>query len=398
MRSRPCRRYGRPGIPPWRTTRFMSRGSDSRQENIMTQISNNSKPRPRFQIYLPALLALLLIFLSSGCGPDGGMENKKGRAPLVEAEEAVSKDITRSIELVGTVEAARTARIASPAQGPVLECRVREGDIVEKDRTLLTIGRRKGAEERASAARKELARQREELGKIKKLVDSGAVPGERLDEARLRVAEARARLSDAVVQIEDYKVKAPWNGEISRVVISEGHFVSPREVLVEMFDPRSLVIRFAVPEKESMKVETGQEVTLSLDAYEGREFRAEIARVYPELDRRTRTRTVEAVPEAVIDMAPGMFARLEVPVEKAVGAVVVQAGAIVVTPQEKKTVFIVEDGKATRREVGTGIELGRMVQITSGVAAGDSVIVSGNRKLQDGARVRVISSERQRDR
>jgi membrane fusion protein (multidrug efflux system) len=193
-------------------------------------------------------------------------------------------------------------------------------------------------------------------------------------------------------------VKAPWDGEISRVAVTEGYFVSPREVLVEMLDPGRLVIRFAVPEKESMKIEPGQGVVISLDAYKGREFKAEIVRVYPELDRRTRTRTVEAAPEEDIDMAPGMFARLKVPVEKASDAVVVKAGAIVVTPQERKTVFIVRDGKALRREVETGIEQGRMVQITSGVAEGDSVIVSGNRKLQDAARVRVMNNGRQRDR
>lgn len=364
----------------------------------MSFISNSFIYRSCVQIYLPALILLLLSPLSSGCGGDEGIMNKKSRVPLVEVEEAISKDITRSIKLVGTIEAARTARIASPAQGPVLECHVREGDSVEKGQVLLTIGRRRGAEDRADAAREELAREREDLRKIEKLVESGAVPGERLDMARLRVAEARARLSDALVNIDDFKVKAPWNGEISRVAVTEGHFLSPREVLIEMLDPGSLVIKFSVPEEESMNVETGQDITLLLDAHEGREFRAEISTIYPELDPRTHTRTVEAVPEVDIDMAPGMFARLIVPVETASEAVVIPAGAIVVTPKEKKTVFIIKDGKALRREVATGIEQGRMVQVTSGIAAGDSVIVSGNRKLHDGIRIRVMDDERRRDR
>ncbi|MFO7916377.1 MAG: efflux RND transporter periplasmic adaptor subunit [Candidatus Krumholzibacteriales bacterium] len=316
----------------------------------------------------------------------------------MEAEDAISSDMTRSIELIGTAEASRMARIASPAQGPVLACHIREGDKVEKGRVLLTIGRRKAADDRAAAAREELTREQEELKKIEKLVESGAVPGEMLDEARLRVAEARARLSDALVNISDYKVRAPWDGEISRVYVTEGYFVSPREVLVEMLDPGSLVIRFAVPEIEAMNIGVGQKITLSIDAYGESEFGASILRIYPELDRRTRTRTAEAILEDDIDMVPGMFARLVVPVETVSDAVVIPARAIVVTPQEKETVFIIEGGKAFQREVTTGIEQGNEVQINSGVAVGDSVVVSGNRTLQDAVKVRVIDSGERRDR
>ena len=364
----------------------------------MSLINKHLVSRARIHLSLGAVMIILLSSLPYGCGRDGGGGNKSGRIPLVEVEEALSSEITRSIELTGTVEATRTARIASPAQGPVLDCEVREGDRVEKDRMLLTIGRREAAEDRAAAARKNLAREQEELGKIVNLVESGAVPGEMLDEARLREAEARARLSEALVKIGDYRVRAPWAGEISRVFVTEGYFVSPREDLVEMLDPGSLVIRFAVPEIEAMSVGVGQKITLSMDAYGGREFEAKITRRYPELDRRTRTRTVEAVLEDDIDMTPGMFARLTVPVETARDAVVIPAGAIVVTPQERQIVFIVEGGKAFRREVSTGIEQGREVQIISGVAVGDSVVVSGNRRLQDAVKVRVIDNEKQRDR
>lgn len=342
-----------------------------------------------------ALLALLS--LAAGCGDEGAVR-KAARTPLVEAERAVSSTITRSIELTGTAEAARTARIASPAEGPVLELLVREGDVITKGDVLLTIGRREAAEDRADAAREELAREREELGRIEKLVESGALPGESLDKARLRVAEARARLSDALVSVEDYELRAPWDGEVSRVFVTEGYFVSPREDLVELFDPLSMVIRFSVPERDAVRVEEGTQIAVSLDAHGGRRFKARIERLYPVLDPRTRTRTVEAVLEDDIETAPGMFARLTVPVETAHDAVVVPAGAIVVTPREEKTIFLIEGGRALRREVETGIEQGGAVQITSGLAPGDSVVVSGNRTLRDGARVRVTGEGKEQDR
>jgi membrane fusion protein (multidrug efflux system) len=357
----------------------------------MNRIDKRPSSRGDVRILIPAVLMMMSSSLA-GCGDNGGTGGRNdGKIPVVEARPAVSRAMTRDIELTGSVEAVRTARIASPAQGPIVGCEIREGDVVEEGRILLTIGRQKAAEERVAAVREELVWEEEELKKIDKLVRSGAVPGERLDESRLRVAEARARLSEAHEKVEDYRIRAPWTGEVSRVFVTEGYFASPREDLVEMFDPQNLVIRFAVPERDAMIVEVGMEITASLDAYGGRTFRAKITRLYPELDRHTHTRTVEATLVEDVDTAPGMFARLIVPVETVEDAVVVPDAAIVVTPQQERIIFIVKNGKASRREVKTGIEHGHEVQITRGIAAGDSVVVSGNRKLRDGMKVRILN-------
>ena len=357
----------------------------------MNRIDNRPSSRGDIRILVPAVLMIMSSSLA-GCSDSGGTSGRiSGKIPVVEARPAVSRAMTRNIELTGSVEAVRTARIASPAQGPIVGCEIREGDVVEEGRILLTIGRQESAEERVAAARGELTQEEEEFKKIDKLVRSGAVPGERLDETRLRVAEARARLREAHEKVEDFRIRAPWTGKVSRVFVTEGHFASPREDLVEMFDPENLVIRFVVPERDAMMVEAGMEITVSLDAYSDRTFRAKITRLYPELDRNTRTRTVEATLIEDVDTAPGMFARLIVPIETVEDAVVVPDAAIVVTPQQERIVFIVKNGKVSRREVKTGIEHRHEVQITRGIAAGDSVVVSGNWKLRDGMKVRILN-------
>lgn len=362
----------------------------------MNLTGKRSMPPVRDRLSAGIVFVILLSSLAAGCG--GGPEvRKSGRTHAVEVEVAVSRPMTRSLELTGTVEAARVARIASPAQGPVVDCTVREGDMVEKGRVLIAIGRREAAEHRAEAARKKLARDEEDLKEIEKLVESGAMPEDSLDEARLRAAESRAQLSNALADIGDYRLTAPWDGKVSRVFVREGYFVSPREDLVEMYDPGSLVVRFAVPERDAVNVEAGTIIEVSLDAYSGRTFTATIARLYPDLDRRTRTRMAEAVLEEEIEMVPGMFARLTVPVETVGEAVVVPAGAIAVTTRGKTTVFTVKGGKAFRRDVETGIEQGSEVQITSGVAAGDSVVVAGNQTLRDAMKVRVLESGKRRE-
>ncbi len=336
------------------------------------------------------LTAAALIGVLHGCG--GKSADKKSswkNIPNVEAVMAELQSITRRIELTGTIEAARTARIASPAEGPVLNCALREGDQTRKDEAILTIGRKKAAEEHVQAAERELVQAKEDLRRVKQLVESGALPAETMEETELRVYRAQAQLMKAKESMEDYQVRAPWDGIVSRVFVTDGSFVSPRETLLEIFDPDSLIIKFAVPEKELIHVAEGMEISAVLDSYGSRVFKAEIIRLYPELDRKTYTRTAEASLAEDIEIVPGMFVRLSLPVQKIDEALLIPDSAVVVTPEGEKVVFIVREGKAFLRQVRTGIEQKNTVQITDGIDAGDLVVVSGNQNLKDGMEVAV---------
>ena len=76
------------------------------------------------------------------------------------------------------------------------------------------------------------------------------------------------------------------------------------------YDPNSLVIRLAVPEAQTTLVFKGLPVTVQLDAYPGKTFEGRVSLVYPELDTRMRTRTVEVTLGPQVALIPGMFARL----------------------------------------------------------------------------------------
>lgn len=90
----------------------------------------------------PWLWAFVAWFLFAGCGkkePAAGA--KPSKAPVVSVQLAEKAAISRSIQLTGSVEPVRLARIASPAESPVAGLLVREGDCVRQDQLLLTIGR-----------------------------------------------------------------------------------------------------------------------------------------------------------------------------------------------------------------------------------------------------------------
>jgi membrane fusion protein (multidrug efflux system) len=131
-------------------------------------------------------------------------------------------------------------------------------------------------------------------------------------------------------------------------------------------------------------------ISVTLDAYPGKSYRAQIVRVYPEVDRQTRHRLVEAKILDKVNLASGMFARITVSVESVPDAFVVPSKSVLTTPSGEKILRIVKEGKAVRVKVTTGIAQGERTQIMSGIQAGDQVIVVGQESVKDGAPVKIV--------
>jgi len=322
---------------------------------------------------------------------------KQKQPPQVRVLSATRSNISKTLELTGSVEPYRVARLASPAEGPVVGVRIRESDRVATGETLLSIGRKKGVDALVASLREELNKEEENLNRTRQLVESEALPGEQLDEAKAAYEKVRALLIKAEETAQDYIIQAPWTGVVSRVNVKEGEFIAPRAVLLEMYDPASLVIRTSIPERHAAEVTAGMHVDVRLDAHADRVIPSRIDRVYPYLDSRLRTRTVEIVLEEDFSLLPGMFARLSISLESAEGVVVAPLEALVRTPKGQ-IVFVFEEGKAAARAVETGIEAADRVEIVSGIRPGDRVIVAGNEKLKDGADVRIVVDDGSRER
>ena len=177
---------------------------------------------------------------------------------------------------------------------------------------------------------------------------------------------------------------------VSRVWIADGNYVSPRAILLEVFDPASLVLRIALPESISAVVQRGADALVRFDAFPAKEVEGKVTRVFPELDRRLRTRIAEvSVDDAGGPLSPGMFARVRVAVETVRDAVVVPAMAVVTTAKQEKAFYVVTEGVAHLRVGEVGLEDGNRVQVLSGLSAGEQVVVGGQQKLKDGAHVQV---------
>ncbi|MFO7903909.1 MAG: efflux RND transporter periplasmic adaptor subunit [Pirellulaceae bacterium] len=263
-----------------------------------------------------------------------------------------------------------------------------EGEVARESRLLehdaASLSSLETWREQLAVAEAELAATRETLQMLKAgpTQTEIAVQSAEVEEAAARLTLAKAHLAECIVT-------APFDGVITNVHVRPGDVASPRDPLLEMYAPDSLVVRFAVSEAHGAAMRPGVSAKVTLDALPRQTFSAKITRVYPQLDAEMRTRTVEAKLTEQADIVPHMFARLDVQLQRATNAVLLPAASVMTAPSGADFIFVVEQGKVQRREIKIGLKQEKMVQAVSGIEPGERVVVAGQAALRDGQSVRV---------
>ncbi len=323
-------------------------------------------------------------------------EPKKSPPPPAVSIEVVAPSLfVQRLALTGTVEPAIIAELSSPAEGPVYDCRVREGDQVTAGQTLLGIGRATSVAANVAAAQEELERKQRAFDRYNSLATRNILAADALDQARAELERARAAVTQAEQSASDYTLKAPWPGIVSRIHVADGKYVAPRAPLVDLFDPHNLVLRFQVPEAHVFAIKQGDAIEARFDAFPERGFTLSITRVFPEIDRRLRTRTFEAkLPLDQTDFAPGQFARIEAALQTIPDAITAPVEAVATGTDGASSVFVADaDGKARSLPVTLGAEQASRVVLQGELRTGDRLIVNGREKVRAGEPVRIANPE-----
>lgn len=220
---------------------------------------------------------------------------------------------------------------------------------------------------------------------------SGPRP-EEIDMARAQVAQAQAALTFARLQEANATISAPLSGTVTRRFVDPGDVASlmPGQaslVTIAQIDRVSVVLD--VSETDLGKVKIGQPVAVHADAYPDRTFRGTVREIGQAAEARSRVFKVKAVVENRDHaLRPGMFARGDITIGRIEHALVIPRDAVV-SVDGQTAVFVVKDGKARARNVHLGAMNGPIMEIRSGLAAGESVVIVGQSELSDGTSVTV---------
>lgn len=397
--------------------------------------------RARIRLIISAALVLAASIALAGCsanGPKASTETSAVEAPIeVSTAPVIQKEMVRSIETVGSLEAEDEVTLSSQSAGELAEIRVDIGATVRRGQIIGRLDSRelklrvqqseaalRQAEARAGfksgeaadiqnqtdvrQAKAALERARYDWTAYQQLVEHGDISRQQLDVARRAfeqaearyqsaienarnllalVEEKRAQLALAQKQAEDANIVSPINGAVKEKLASRGEYLQPGKPVVTIVQINPLRLKLDVPEAFTSSVRTGQKVMLSVDTFPDREFQATVKRISPSLDEKNRSLTVEAEvlnPQNLLK--PGMFARARIVSDAQSEATMVPEKAVVTIAGINK-IFVLDGERAVERLVKLGARDGSLVEIVEGVRAGERVITSLTERLQDGALV-----------
>lgn len=331
-------------------------------------------------------------------GKDAGKDAGKGGGPRgpvgVEAVKAEQMALTDDISAVGNLRANETVVMKPEIAGRIVKVGFSDGSRVPKGAVLIELDGSVLAAQ-AEQSRAELGLAQTNFERTEDLAKRNFVSSSARDQAAANLKVQEARLALAEAQLAKTRIVAPFAGVLGLRNVSVGDFVKDGAELVTLEDVSSMKVDLRLPERFLGQLGKGQAIALTIDAFPGREFKAVLDALDAQVDANGRSVLARGrLPNADGRLRSGMFAKARLILKEKPTAVVVPEEAILPVGADS-FVFRVDNGKAMRTKVQTGIRKGGKVEILDGVQPGDLIVTAGQLKLpRDAMEVRVIDPTR----
>ena len=367
-----------------------------------------------------AMLLIALLVCCANCKSSDPVAIEQP-APRVTVTDVVTQEIVDADEYTGSTEASEVVEVRARVFGFLKSIDFKDGDLVREGQTLFTIEPDEyEAIHQQSVARIALNTARYELAKSKlarneSTVRSGAISREEYEESVAAARESEAAIAAATadanrtaVDLKYTDIKAPINGRIDRALVSKGNLLTggmgSGTMLTKIVNEQPMYVYFDVDERSLLRylgrrsdeqiASPGSLRDLGLTCFvqlaDETDFAHEgqIDFASAEVSASTGTARLRGVfKNEDRELVSGLFVRIRIPVGKPYLALLIPERALA-TDQNIKYVYVVDaKGTATRRVVELGAQRGDLRIVTSGLNAGDRVIVKGLQRVKPGQHV-----------
>ncbi|MBN2574217.1 MAG: efflux RND transporter periplasmic adaptor subunit [Deltaproteobacteria bacterium] len=362
-------------------------------------------PRPAAP-WLLFLTALGALALAAGCKrAQSGSRPKTRPPPSVVAAKVVARDVPVEVQAPVDLRPLEQVDVGSKVLGYVDAVLVERGDRVKKGQIVALV--------RPSDLPDQLAAARSSIGQIKaqaalartnyerasKLAPSGVVSQQELQAATAALASAeaaeaamQAQISGLAIRLGETRITSPIAGWVSARRLDPGALVSPSGgAIVTVMRMDKLRVFLSLTESDAVGIAVGMDARVELDALPGRDFSGKVVRLAPAFDPLTRTLDAEVqLDNESGQLRPGMYGRGFIRKDLHPLAPVVPVNAVQIS-EGRRYVFVLRGARVERREITTGVEIdgGKAIEVRSGLAPGEEVVMAGADGLADGTTVRV---------
>jgi len=296
---------------------------------------------------------------------------------------------------VATLKSGQSVNISALLDGQITRLHFKSGDEVARGALLVS---QDIAEDKAvlKALRADLRLAEIELGRIEQLVKNRLVPQSDLDVAKSKLDRVLAEIENREAAISKKSIRAPFAGRLGIRQVNLGQYLEAADAIVRLESLDSLYADFTLPQQAFRQVRVGQPVKLTVDAWVNESFTGKITAIEPLVDPATRNLLLRAeLTNSDGRLQPGMFAQIRVSLPASNDVLIVPQAAAAFSPFGT-SVFVVESsdtGPVARSVfITTGEVRGDLIEVTSGLSAGQQIVTAGQLKLRDGASIEIDNS------
>ena len=358
------------------------------------------------------------------------------RGPALAGYKVAERPLIQTVVATGRVVAVSRAQIGSPVTGVVIERRVREGDRVQAGDVLAVLraddmeaavrdaeaalaqlqqstrpqaqAALREAEARLTQATREAQRRRDLFQQqaiareeMEQAIQAETTARANTEQARLTArsllagnpaeAAARARVASSKAQLAKTTIRAEVAGTVLTRNAEPGDLVQPGRILFEIAQTGDTEIQVPLDEKNLEVLAIGQTAMCIADAYPARPFPAKVGFIAPSVDPQRGTvdirLTVTPVPSF---LRQDMTVSVNVETGRRDKAIVVPNEALTAMDGNRAELWLIVDGRATKRPVQLGLRGLTQTEVTSGLHVGDWILSDARASVAPGDRVRVV--------
>lgn len=257
------------------------------------------------------------------------------------------------------------------------------GDKVQKGQLLITLN-----PTQYNQARVNLKLLEDNVNRLKPVYEAGGISSQDFDQVKAQYDVQREVVENLKKNIE---VLSPISGVVTARNNEAGDLFMNQPVLhIMQINPLKVVAN--IPEQYFSNVKRGMEVRLKLDAYPDEEFKGSVELIHPSINTTTRTFAVEVrVPNGNERLRPGMFSRTYFDMGQREAVLVSDVAVLKQVGSSERYLYVIKEGRAERRRVEVGRQVGQMVEILSGVEDGEQVAVTALSRLENDVKVEIVA-------
>ena len=338
--------------------------------------------------HIHCFILLTLLLCLGSCGLKS-TDQQQVKPIYVETLTIAEQKQINAHSYVGKMEESASIPVSSPIGGTVTELYVSNGEQVREGQVLLVIDSIQ-AYNSWQIALATLQQATDGFQRAQQVFEQGGVTEQKMVELRSQLQQAQSMLAIARKRLDDCTITAPRDGIVAECDLQIGQNIAPAVPIITLLDIQDYKVTFDVPEKDISTISIGDQGTMSIEALNVSNIPIRVTEKNLMANRLSHTYTVtatltHAAASVKRQLLPGMVGKIQLQTQ-AVEGIIIPATCIH-TQTHSTVVWVVDNGKAMRRQIEVGPYTADGVLVTSGLSIGDIIITSGYQKMYNGAPV-----------